>query len=305
MGKMFENCNLLKEVTLGENWKWIGTDSYLPTPDSTYIEGADGNWYDTSGTAYAPSTIPSNTAMTYYASKNLVPTIEKKAFAVYSADDQSLNFYKRTTVPNAGETFEGKTATAVYTGIESTNYNIQWKNNSIVSSTAIDTGIAPISMGYWFSNQENLKTLDFKKIDTSQVTDMGCMFYGCFKLTSLDVSNFDTSQVTNMAGMFARCSSLSNLNVSNFDTSLVTNMAYIFSGCQVLQKIKLGDKWNWVGTDGYLPTPNRQYIEGANRAWFDTSGTAYAPSNIPSNTAMTYYASKNLVPVIEKTAFAV
>lgn len=41
-----------------------------------------------------------------------------QAFAVYSADDKSLSFYKRYGVPAAGEQFEGKTATNVYTGIE-------------------------------------------------------------------------------------------------------------------------------------------------------------------------------------------
>ena len=41
--------------------------------------------------------------------------------------------------------------------------------------------------------------------NTSNVTDMNYMFYGCNKLTSVDVSNWDTSNVTNMNGMFYGC----------------------------------------------------------------------------------------------------
>ena len=42
----------------------------------------------------------------------------------------------------------------------------------------------------------------FKDFDTSAVTDMRSMFYGCSKLTTLDLSSFDTSAVTNMTEMF-------------------------------------------------------------------------------------------------------
>ena len=51
-----------------------------------------------------------------------------QAFAVYSADDNSLNFYKRAGMPNAGDQFEGKKVTAVYTGIEDTNGSQPWSN---------------------------------------------------------------------------------------------------------------------------------------------------------------------------------
>ena len=73
----------------------------------------------------------------------------------------------------------------------------------------------------------------FKEFDTSAVTDMGSMFYGC-NLTTLDLSSFDTSAVTNMNGMFYDCSRLTTLDLSNFDTSAVTNMDYMFNFCSNL-----------------------------------------------------------------------
>ena len=55
---------------------------------------------------------------------NSVNSKEEKgeAFAVYSADDNSISFYKRETLPNIGEEFEGKTVTKIYTDIETTQY---------------------------------------------------------------------------------------------------------------------------------------------------------------------------------------
>ena len=269
MGSMFQNCTKLQEVTFGADWKWVGTNGYLPTPSSTYITGADGKWYDTDGNGYAPDDIPSNKAMTYTA---IVP---KKAFAVYSADDNSLNFYKRTSVPSAGDTFNGKTATAVYTGIEKDDYSpssVPWSNyrSSIISSTVVDDGIAPVSTAYWFNRCTSLTSADLSKLDTSNVTDMSWMFYNCYSLTSVngisqwdtsnvtdmswmfyncqkptsvDLSSWNTSKVTNMNNMFEFCTSLTSLNLSGWDTSNVTNMNSMFSACRSITSI--GDLSGW------------------------------------------------------------
>ena len=51
----------------------------------------------------------------------------------------------------------------------------------------------------------------FKDFDTSAVTDMRSMFYGCSRLTTLDLSSFDTSAVTNMDFMFYNCNNLTTI----------------------------------------------------------------------------------------------
>ena len=43
------------------------------------------------------------------------------------------------------------------------------------------------------------------------------MFYNCIQLTSLDLSNFQTSKVTAMENMFYGCSKLEYINMKNFD----------------------------------------------------------------------------------------
>ena len=328
MDNMFDFCNNLQLVMLGDKWQWVGTKGYLPTPDPQYITGADGKWYDADGNGYTPADIPSNKAMTYTA------VAPKTAFAVYSADDQSLNFYKRSGIPAAGEQFEGKTATAVYTGIETGNYSsdpVPWDNflTNITSSQVVDEGIAPVSTSNWFDGCSSLTSVDLSKLDmsnveemaamfkyceslttvgdlsnwdTSNVTDMSFLFFNCPSLTTVgDLSNWDTSNVEEMIYAFGDCRSLKTLELSSWDTSNVADMEYMFDGCSKLKKIALGADWKWVGTEGCPEAPSNSYIEGADGKWYDTDGNGYAPADIPSNKAMTYYASKDLLP----KAFAV
>ena len=97
---------------------------------------------------------------------------------------------------------------------------------------------------YLPANSENmfrifyyLKSLDFSKADTSNVTNMHGMFYSCSNLETLDVSGFNTSNVTDMTDMFAHCSNLQTLNISGFDTSSVTNMRDMFYNCYNLETL--------------------------------------------------------------------
>ena len=317
---MFNGCSKLQEVTFGANWKWVGTNGYLPTPDSTYITGADGKWYDTDGNGYAPEDIPSNKAMTYTA------VAPKTAFAVYSADDGSLNFYKRAEVPKQGTMYLGKRATAVYTGLENMTSVPGWMLNyskDIKTAIVYDEGISPIGTGFWFSQLQNMKTADVSKLDMSKCKTIGCMFTSCTSLETLDLSAWDTRSLTNMNQAFQNCTSLTKLNVSGWDVSKVTNMTLafaedralssldlstwdnsavtsmkdVFSMMDSLSEVSLGSKFKFVGTSPFLPDQTG-HVAGADGKWYDTDGNGYAPADIPSNKAMTYYASKDLVPGI-------
>lgn len=240
MKDAFSMMNSLSEVSLGSKFKFVGTSPFLPV-QTGYVTGADGKWYDTDGNGYAPEDIPSNKAMTYTA---IAP---KKAFAVYSADDNSLNFYKRASVPSAGEQFEGKTATAVYAGIETKEYydTNPWDRyvDDIKTVTVVDQGIAPVSTAYWFAFCKNLTTADLTKLETSNVANMTNMFNFCSSLTELEgVSNWNTSKVESMSSMFALCP-LTSLDLSNWDTSNVEHLQCMFSTCSSLTSV--GDISNW------------------------------------------------------------
>lgn len=80
---MFSSCNSLTKLTLGENFTRFGNGSisseyyaYFPTPSSSNINGADGNWYIFDYAHYAPNDVPDLTAGTYYSSIKLVDEID-------------------------------------------------------------------------------------------------------------------------------------------------------------------------------------------------------------------------------------
>ena len=85
----------------------------------------------------------------------------------------------------------------------------------------------------------SLSTLDLSSFDTSAVTNMNEMFRYCNRLTTLDLSSFDTSAVTNMGGMFKYCNRLTTLDLSSFDTSAVNFMAGMFDNCDRLTTLDL------------------------------------------------------------------
>ena len=86
----------------------------------------------------------------------------------------------------------------------------------------------------------NITTIDFNGcINTSKVTKLGWMFYGCSALNSLDLSSFNTANVTDMNRMFFRCQALNSLDLSSFNTANVTNMDSMFYQCQALNSLDL------------------------------------------------------------------
>ena len=84
-----------------------------------------------------------------------------------------------------------------------------------------------------------LLNIDISDADTSGVTDMSNMFYGCTYISELDVSGLDTSRVTNMESMFGNCVRVKNLDISGFNTSNVTNMSEMFVECRSLETLDL------------------------------------------------------------------
>ena len=172
-------------------------------------------------------------------------TPQKPAFAVYSADDGSLNFYKRSGVPAAGEQFEGKTVTAVYTGIE-TMTSCPWSGyaSNIKTATVVDDGLQPCNMDGWFDGCKIMTACDLGKLDTSNVTNMCYLFEDCSSLTTLDLTKWDTSRVRAMNSMFSYCSKLTTVgDISGWNTCNVTRTDYMFSNCSSLTSLDLS-KWD-------------------------------------------------------------
>ena len=95
------------------------------------------------------------------------------------------------------------------------------------------------NMGGMFYGMSNLTTLNVSHFDTSKVTDMSLMFHGMRDLSALNLSSFNTSQVTDMHNMFFSMTNLTSLNLSSFNTSEVTNMGFMFYGIPNLTSLDL------------------------------------------------------------------
>ena len=97
------------------------------------------------------------------------------------------------------------------------------------------------NMGGMFYGMSNLTTLNVSHFDTSKVTDMSLMFHGMRDLSALNLSSFNTSQVTDMHNMFYGMSNLTSLNLSSFNTSKVTDMGFMFYGIPNLTSLDLSN----------------------------------------------------------------
>ena len=80
----------------------------------------------------------------------------------------------------------------------------------------------------WVRYFDYLISADFYHFDTSSVTNMNSMFYGCSSLQSLYLSHFKISSVTNMDFMFSDCNFLKYLIISNFDSEKVIEFKNMF-----------------------------------------------------------------------------
>ncbi len=150
-------------------------------------------------------------------------------------------------------------------------YNIKGFTKAVFDSSFASA--RPTSTNSWFIGCSRLAEIEgLENLNTSEVTDMNCMFAGCTGLTSLDLSHFNTEKVTDMGSMFNICSSLKTIYVGDgWSTSSLTNNYSLFTGCTAL-----------VGGAGTVFAPNHigsdyAHIDGgAGNPGYFTQGPAYA-----------------------------
>lgn len=191
-------------------------------------------------------------------------TIRKTAFAVYSEDDHSLDFYKRIRIPQVGETLNGKTVTNIYTGFETTKYrcikaseinNAEYGDSAIIdtpwydrrydieSVEAIDNGIQPLYLDYWFMNFTHCKMLKLNSLDTSQCQTMKRTFNRCRIATDIEVSKWDISSTTSLYETFLECNAIETIDISGWVCPKNTSLHSTWNNCNKLRTIQFNDKW--------------------------------------------------------------
>ena len=210
--------------------KWISSTYYVKTDGSMavsewvdnnkYYVGEDGKWIKTVvkgqtikfGIEPFKKAVPSTATKIHFISKKDMP-----------ADVAAkLNSQKGTDISS-----DNNGVIKVY-AIGTEYY--------VVSIT--DEKMGPNNCPYMFMDYK-ISDIEFKNFDTSNVTNMSCMFAGCSELKELNISDFDTSKVRDMSDMFYSCSELIELYLGNFNTSNVTNMRNMFEKCSKLKELNL------------------------------------------------------------------
>lgn len=191
---------------------------------------------------------------------------EKKAFAIYSVDDNALVFYKRYDTPRNGDMFDGRRVTNVYENVERiTNSTVPWISvKSNIRSVRFADEVQPTDTANWFKDFTNCTSFDLNNLNTSQVSNMSSMFNNCRAMTKLDLSMLSLGSVTNMGHMLYQCASLETIHFGSVDTSHVVyadnflkdavklktvdmsrldfgsvqNMSGMFAGCNALEMVQ-------------------------------------------------------------------
>ena len=108
-----------------------------------------------------------------------------------------------------------------------------------VEFTSSFAEVNPASTKNWFSNMENLTTVNgLQYLNTSETTTMERMFYRCSNLTSVSGLKISES-VTNLSQLFYDCKKLKDISFGTVNSSKVTDMSMMFYGCQALEELSL------------------------------------------------------------------
>ena len=215
MNSMFNNCNILKYLKCNNVTTLNTLNKYLPTKSST-----------SQGTIICKSDVT-----------NLDTTsLQSKYWAVDTSDGTMIAKYKfdksihNSLIPEFNSEFSGYFCNDVI-------------EDNIVTREIVGYGGLPTLMKFGGRFPLSSSLLEILDINTSEVTEMGQMFFGCKKLSSICGDKFNTSKVTNLGGMFYDCSSLKVIDISSWDVSNVKSTYCMFQYCQNL--ISVGDLSNW------------------------------------------------------------
>ena len=172
-----------------------------------------------------------------------LPLSAQEAYVQQSTDQHTLTFrYDNNRKSRSGKTWGINEKSIISNPLWAGKY---YPPDNVVTKVVFDASFKdfrPTTTKGWFFRLSALTTIEgLENLNTSAVTDMSAMFYGCSSLRTINVSNFNTSAVKDMDYMFSGCSGLKELNVSNFNTSAVTGMGSMFENCSGLTELNVSN----------------------------------------------------------------
>lgn len=213
-------------VSYEENGKTVSTKVTVTVLNPNPTLAAGDTWYSQGGTTIEKASITEIEFKDSYTPAS-TPTASWDASA---AKDGSVMAY----VEGTKLTLAGNGTNKVYANTDSFEAFARFTAVTAINGLGILDTTNVTSMKWMFYGCSKLTDLDVSNFNTENVGTMNGMFYNCSSLTNLDVSDFNTENVGDMNMMFAGCSKLTDLDVSNFKTENVTNMGSMFNGCSSL-----------------------------------------------------------------------
>ena len=142
----------------------------------------------------------------------------REAYVSQSEDETTLTFYyDALRATRTGTTWGiGEIKSVVFDGTfpewAGTSQEVDKTTTRVVFDASF-RDFRPTTTAKWFYNCNALKQIEgLEYLNTSEVKDMGYMFYGCSALTTLDLKHFNTQNVTDMSKMFSGCAALTTIN---------------------------------------------------------------------------------------------
>ena len=263
-----ETVNVMTYKPINDRYVLQSGVYMAPTSDMAIFEG----WYTTQectpGTEYIfGSTL--TTSLSVYAKWNKIIN-----FAVFSADDNSLNFYTGAR-PAVGSMFDGRVVTETFVGFDEDVYKYSdaqgkpttpWADlGKIVETVSISGNIQPKSTAYWFYGFDKVRLINLGSLDTSATINMSNMFNGVAKESSaLTIGGLEylrTSSVNDMSYMFANMGHgldvfslgdittkkviINGVETTAWDVASVANMSGMFQNAGINSEIFELDLSGW------------------------------------------------------------
>ena len=212
---MFYGCTSLTTIYCDEDWSTGSATSDNMFYGCTSLEGGKGTKYDADKIDKTYARLDGmGDKPGYFTAKG---TVKKEIYATLSEFTMTL-YYDDQKASRSGVLDKWSAADGTYYLPEETCNSI---TKVIINPSMEDA--RPTRTRRWFSGMENLTTIDgMANLNTSEVTDMSIMFYGCKKLKSLDLTGFNTAKVQDMNYMFAYCYALTSLDVSSWHSGHLT-----------------------------------------------------------------------------------
>jgi len=332
MDRTFMSCQSLQAVEGSETWNVGNVETFFGTfYDNKQLSDLDTSTWDTGSATNMSNMFRGDVTLETLNVTNWDVSKVTDFSSMFSSFNQNagdmkvnnldLSNWKPNSAVQMNHMFYG---CGSLTSVDMSNWNVS--NLQTVSHMFADCyDLETVLMTNWntssltcldgmFNNCEAMKTVDLSSFDTSKVREFSQLFEACYSLEYvIGLENFDTSSGHDFSEMFSGCGSLKELNLSTFDTHLADPAYWTYadcenwvflrfmSGCSSLEKVTFGPSFSFDGKgncpDSYkFVMPAASNVEGWDGYWYDAQGNAYAPADIPEETAATYYAVNPVTP---------